>query len=278
MDKARAENFPVASRLLPREVRGHLLAIYGFARLADDIGDESPGDRLAQLDWLAAELRRAAAGEATHPLLLRLGQSIRALGLPLEPFDDLIEANRRDQVVDHYERFDDLAAYCMLSAAPVGRLALSVWGCATAERVVLSDDVCIGLQLTEHIQDVGEDARRGRTYLPLAQLRAAGCGRADLLATSTGEALRRVLAGEVARAARFLSSGPALAATLPWRARLALAGFVGGGLAALDAVVSADFDVLGRACRPSRFGVVRRAMEVLMTASTARSSTMVAGR
>jgi phytoene/squalene synthetase len=212
----------------------------------------------------------AAAGRADHPLLRRVGESIRVLGLPLEPFDDLIEANRQDQVVDRYEGFDDLKAYCMLSAAPVGRLVLAVWGCATPERIALSDDVCIGLQLAEHIQDVGEDARRGRTYLPMAHLREVGCDRADLLAPSAGGPLRRILAGEVVRARRFLSSGPALAATLPWRERLALAGFVGGGMAALDAVVRADFDVLGRSCRPSPSGVVRRALEVLSAAGSGR--------
>lgn len=270
MAQARSENFPVASRLLPRPVRAHLLAVYGFARLVDDIGDEAGGDRLAQLDWVAAELRAAAAGRADHPLLRRVGESIRVLGLPLEPFDDLIEANRQDQVVDRYERFDDLKAYCMLSAAPVGRLVLAVWGCATPERIALSDDVCIGLQLAEHIQDVGEDARRGRTYLPMSHLREAGCDRADLLARSAGGPLRRVLAGEVVRARRFLSSGPALAATLPWRERLALAGFVGGGMAALDAVVRAGFDVLGRSCRPSPSGVVRRAVGVLSAAGSGR--------
>lgn len=275
--RARSENYPVASRLLPRPVRAHLLAVYGFARLADDIGDEADGDRPAQLDWLAEELRAAVVGEARHPLLRRVGDSIRALGLPLEPFDDLIEANRHDQVVDHYERFDDLKASCMLSAAPIGRLVLAVWGCATPERIALSDNVCIGLQLTEHIQDVGEDARRGRTYLPMAQLRAAGCEQADLLAAKAGGPLRRVLADEVGRARRFLSCGPALAATLPWRERLAFAGFVGGGMAALDAVVRADFDVLGRSCRPSPSGVVRRAVGVLSAARSGGRPTPMAG-
>ncbi|MHB1582807.1 MAG: squalene/phytoene synthase family protein, partial [Acidimicrobiales bacterium] len=218
MARARAENFPVASRALPRRVRGHLLAVYGFARLADDIGDEAPGDRLAQLDWLASELRRSVAGEAAHPLVRRVGETIRSVGLPLAPFDDLLEANRQDQVVDRYERFDDLVAYCMRSAAPVGRLVLAIWGLATTERLALADRVCVGLQLAEHIGDVGEDARRGRIYLPLAALRAEGCEPADLLAVSAGRPLRRVVAGQVAEARRFLDAGPVLAATLPPRA------------------------------------------------------------
>jgi phytoene/squalene synthetase len=99
LGQAADENFPVALRLLPRAVRDHLLAVYGFARLADDIGDEAQGDRLALLDWLAAELDRASRGVATHPLLARLTPTIRQFDLPLDPFQRLIEANRRDQVV-----------------------------------------------------------------------------------------------------------------------------------------------------------------------------------
>src|ERR1700728_3263214 len=82
LDQAGSENFPVASVLLPRRVRSHLLAVYGFARLADDIGDEVDGDRLAQLDWLTDELDRAARGEATHPLLVRLTPTIQRFALP----------------------------------------------------------------------------------------------------------------------------------------------------------------------------------------------------
>src|ERR1700722_17368976 len=97
LGQAGAENFPVASRLLPRAVRDHLLAVYGFARLADDIGDEAPGDRLRLLDWLSGELERSARGQATHPLLRRLTPTIQRFDLPLDPFCRLIEANRRDQ-------------------------------------------------------------------------------------------------------------------------------------------------------------------------------------
>lgn len=281
MAQARHENFPVAVRLLPTAVRRHLLSLYGFARLADDIGDEAPGNRLAQLDWLAAELRRAVAGDSSHPLLRPVGVSIRELDLPLQAFDDLLEANRRDQAAVRYERLDDLVAYCMLSAAPVGRLVLAVWGLATPERIALSDDVCIGLQLAEHIQDVGEDARRGRVYLPWADLRSEGCGPNDLVAPSAAAPLRRVIGREVEQARRFLGAGPALASTLPGRARLALAGFVGGGLAALDAVAGAECDVLARACRPSRAGVARRAAQVLLAARASRPAprpAAVAGR
>ncbi|MGH9108568.1 MAG: squalene synthase HpnC, partial [Acidimicrobiales bacterium] len=242
---------------MARKDRAHLLAVYGFARLADDIGDEADGDRLALLAWLDEELGRAAVGTASHPVLRRLAPTLAERQLPLQPFRDLIEANRRDQSVHRYGTFDELVAYCMLSAAPVGRIVLGIWGAGTPERVALADDVCVGLQLVEHLQDVAEDAGRDRIYLPLRDLAAESCSEADVRAGRAGPGLRRVVAREGQRARSLLRSGPALAASLPLRQRLAVAGFTAGGEAALDAIERAGHDVLAVRCRPrpARFGI-----------------------
>lgn len=265
--RAERENFPVASRLLPSGVRRHLFALYGFARLVDDVGDEAAGDRSAQLDWLEADLVAAAAGAATHPVLGELAPTLHELDLPLEPFKALIEANRRDQRVTRYQTFDELLGYCELSANPIGRLVLVVLGEDSEERRRWSDQVCTALQVTEHLQDVGEDARRGRVYLPLEDLARFGCEEADLLAPSAGDALRAVVAFEAARVRGLLEAGGLpLVASLRGRPRLAVAGFVAGGAAALGAIERARFDVLGRDARPRRtrfsrelLGVLRRA-------------------
>ena len=250
LGQAGAENFRVASRLLPRAVRSHLLAVYGFARLADDIGDEAPGDRVALLDWLETELERAAKGEAIHPLLTQLTPTIRRFDLPLDPFLRLIEANRRDQVVNRYETFDDLLGYCHLSAAPVGELVLRIFEVSTPARISLSDDVCHGLQIVEHLQDVAEDLASDRVYLPQADLRAYGCTEADLGARRAGTALRTALRYEAGRARRLLGSVTSLARQLPLQPRVAVCGFAAGGLAALDAIDQAGYEVLGQRCRP----------------------------
>jgi len=256
--QAGTENFPVASRLLPRAVRDHLLAVYGFARLADDIGDEAEGDRLALLDWLDAELERAARGEATHPLLQRLTPTIAHCHLSLEPFKRLIEANRRDQVVRRYESIEDLMEYCMLSAAPVGELVLGIFGVSTPERIALSDDVCNALQIIEHVQDVAEDFARDRVYLPQSDLRAFGCEEAELKAPSASPVLRTVLRYEAGRARRLLDSAVPLASQLPLQPRIAVCGFAAGGMAALDGLERGGYAVLGQGqgqgqgqpCRP----------------------------
>ncbi len=162
LDRAASENFSVASLLLGRATRGHLVAIYGFARLVDQLGDEVEGDRLAHLDWLEAELGRAYDGEPEHPLMRRLAPTLHAFDLPREPFLRLIDANRRDQKQVVYRTFDELLAYCDLSANPVGELVLYVFGVPTGSRIALSNDVCTALQLIEHWQDVAEDYGRGR--------------------------------------------------------------------------------------------------------------------
>jgi len=235
MAQARDENFPVASRLLAGGTRGHLLAIYGFARLVDDVGDEAQGDRLALLDDLDGQLDVLYAGAVPeHPVLRALAPTVRACALPMEPFRRLIEANRRDQEVTHYETFEELLGYCRLSAAPVGELVLHVFGVATPARIALSDRVCAGLQVTEHLQDVAEDHARGRVYVPREDLARLGCGEEQL--ASGGPALRAVLGFVAERARALLDAGAPLARQLPWRARLAVAGFVAGGRTALDAL------------------------------------------
>jgi len=257
-DQQRAENFPVALRVLPRRFRDHLESVYGFARTVDDLGDKAAGDRLAQLDVFAADLATIwAGGTPQSPVLVRLAGTVAARDLPAEPFQRLVEANRQDQRVTAYATFDDLRQYCTLSADPVGRIVLGVFGAPTAHRVAWSDAVCTGLQLVEHWQDVAEDRRAGRIYLPADDMARFGVTPADLDAAVTPPALRRLLAFETDRAAGLLNDGRLLVGDLRGWARLAVAGFVAGGMATVDALRRADFDVLSATPRPRRRDVLR---------------------
>jgi squalene synthase HpnC len=262
MARAGNENFRVASRMLPRRARAHLLAVYGFARLVDELGDAAPGDRMAALDWLEQDLDRAYEGRAEHPLMALLEPSLRELALPREPFARLIEANRVDQRVKRYETWVQLRAYCALSATPVGELVLCVFGLATPARIALSDSICTGLQLAEHCQDVVEDLAAGRVYLPADDLERFGCPPAQLLPGRRPPAelaapLRAVIAFEVARARDLLGAGAPLIGELRGRERLAVAAFLAGGRAALDAIERAGYDVLSG---PPRAVRARRAL------------------
>jgi phytoene synthase len=273
MARARTENFPVASRALPRRVRAHLLAIYGFARLVDELGDSATGDRLDALDWLEAELELAFEGRAQHPLLARLSPTLRECSLPREPFLRLIEANRMDQRVSRYATWEELRAYCALSADPVGELVLRVLGSASTERIALSDSICTALQLIEHSQDVAEDLARGRVYLPREDLERFGCSIDELGAAHAGEPLRGALAFEAARARGLLEQGAPLIWQLHGRARLALAGFVAGGHAALDAIERAGYDVLpGPPCAGPRLRLIALARTLADRSRTGATS------
>jgi squalene synthase HpnC len=265
MARAQTENFPVASRVLPRRERRHLMALYGFARLVDELGDDdehTPAQRLAALDWLERELDRAFRGEAEHPLLVRVGETVRECALTREPFIRLIEANRLDQRVGRYETWEQLRGYCSLSADPVGELVLEVFGLATPARIALSDSICTALQLAEHCQDVAEDLGRGRVYLPAQDMRRFGCFEADLEGQHASAPLRAVLAFEVARARGLLADGAPLIGQLRGRPKLAVAAFAAGGSAALDAIERARYDVLAG---PPRAGSARRAMALART-------------
>jgi len=281
MARARGENFPVASRLLPRRQRPQLLAIYGFARLVDELGDSAQGDRLGALDWIERDLERAYAGRAQHPLLIALQRTLRECALPREPFARLIEANRTDQRVARYQSWEQLRGYCALSANPVGELVLRVFGKATPARIALSDSICTALQLIEHCQDVAEDFAAGRIYLPREELTRFGCDPEDPLSSRAPAAaaagasaaaavtcareardpLRAVVAFQVRRARGLLADGAPLIDELHGRERLAVVGFIAGGVAALEAIVRAGYDVRRGPPRASR----RRLLAALAT-------------
>ncbi len=277
LDKAAHENFPVAPFFVPRAWRNDLMAVYGFARLVDDIGDgdlapggrdaellglhrEQSDDRLTMLDAFEADLRRVFDRSGTgprHPLLLRLRPTVQRCGLTPEPFLGLIEANRQDQRVRRYATYQDLLAYCELSANPVGRLVLGITGTASPERIRRSDAVCTALQIVEHLQDVAEDLGRDRVYLPAEDMKRFHVGEADLARPTSGASLRALVAYEAERAGELLNEGTPLVGSVHGRLKLLLAGFVGGGRAALRAVSAAGYDVLPGPPKPTKLSLLR---------------------
>ena len=247
--RARTENFPVASVLFPRRLRPHLRAVYGFARLVDILGDEVEGDRLAALDELEQELAACYAGQPTWPVLQALAATIHEFSLPREPFLRLIEANRMDQRITEYETWADLKEYCRHSADPVGRLVLGLLRLdGEPELVAASDDVCTGLQLVNFLQDVPRDLELGRIYLPHEDRRRFGVTALDQPSPELLELLRY----EATRARSLLAGGRVLQERIGGRMGRAVGLFARGGLAALDALESARWDVFTQRPRPSR--------------------------
>ena len=258
--RARGENFPVASLLAPRRARPHLRAIYGFARLVDNLGDEAEGDRNALLD----ELQRQLEGEPRTEIMRRLHATIADCGLPLEPFRRLIEANRIDQVKSRYESWDEVREYCTYSADPVGRLVLGVYGRLGEPALVAeSDAVCTGLQLVNFVQDPPRDLALGRVYLPQEDLRRFGVADVDL-AGPLSPPVAALLRFEAERARALLERGLPLADALGGRAGLSVALYARGGLAALAALEAAGWDVFTRRPAPTRWTFARLAVLELL--------------
>ncbi|GHF38075.1 squalene synthase HpnC [Amycolatopsis bartoniae] len=265
LDRKRgAENFPVALRILPRALRRDLTALYDVARVIDDLGDEYEGDRIAALTSFRKDLARAWQGEPEEPVLRRLVPTIRARDLDHEPFDRLLRANLQDQEVTRYATQADLARYCTLSADPVGRIVLRIFGVRSTEAERLSDLVCTALQLIEHCQDVAEDRRAGRIYLPREDLDAFGVTETDLDADRANVAVRRCVAAQVQKALDQLTEGAALVGLLQGWARLAIAGYVAGGLATVDALRRANWDVLAATPRPRKRDVLIHLSKLLV--------------
>jgi squalene synthase HpnC len=264
--KASAENFPVALRVLPKRWRAHLTALYGFARLVDDIGDEPlpgmPSDaapeqvtatRLALLDELEADVRRIYENqEPDLQVIKELKRTVRDCGVPAQPFYDLIQANRQDQLVSRYATYQDLEGYCKLSANPVGQVVLYIMDAATPERIKASDSICTALQIIEHSQDVAEDLANGRIYLPKQDMDAYQVVEADLAKKAAGEGVKKLLKFEADRARQLLDDGAPLIGTLKGMARLAIAGYVAGGRATLKAIEAGGYDVLRSTPRPGK--------------------------
>jgi squalene synthase HpnC len=259
--RAAGENFPVGSVLFPRPLRPHIRALYCYARFVDEIGDSFEGDRLAALDELEGEVDAAFDGRATWPVLRNVEPTIREFELSREPFLRLIEANRMDQRITEYETWDELKNYCVHSADPCGRLVLGVLRRLDEPEVVAaSDSVCTGLQLVNFLQDVPRDLELGRVYLPAEDTRRFGEPALD----RPSPELRELLRFEAARAAELLAAGDVLRARIGGRLGRAVALFSRGGLAALDALEGAGWDVFSQRPKPSRSRLAREAALVLV--------------
>jgi squalene synthase HpnC len=244
------ENFPVASLLMPRRLRPAVLAIYRFARGADDIVDEgtaSPAARLAGLAAYERALDAIAAGTPpAEPPFAELAAVVTRHALPLAPFRDLLSAFGQDVTTARYATYGELMDYCRRSANPIGRLLLHLYGAATPANLACSDSVCTALQLVNFWQDVALDWQKGRVYLPQEDLARFGVAEAEIGAAAVDARWRALLAFETGRARSLLEAGRPLTRALPWRLGLELAGVLAGGHRILDAIDAAGGDVFRR--------------------------------
>jgi squalene synthase HpnC len=265
------ENFPVASVALPRRLRQPVATIYAFARTADDIADEGDAHaaiRLALLDAYGEELRKLERGDRVDlPLFVALGQTIREHGLPFAPFHDLLAAFRQDVVKTRYADFDDVLAYCRLSANPVGRLLLRLYAADTPAHIAWSDRTCTALQLINFLQDIEVDLGKGRVYLPQDELAVAGLTDLDLRGPRS-PVTRDFLNKQIERARDWLCAGAPLGPALPGRIGFEMRFIIAGGLRVADKLAAQNARGLCGRARLTPFDWVR----MLGRAATAMDS------
>jgi len=247
MARAHYENFPVASRLLPRPMRPHVAAVYAYARVADDLADEGaapPAERLAQLDaWqrrlhaaLAVERSDTAPHEHEDLIVVALAHSIRLLDLPIALFDDLLSAFAQDTMTTRYASWSEVLDYCRRSANPVGRLVLRIAGYRDEALDRSSDALCTALQLTNFWQDLGRDWRAGRLYVPREVAAACGADEQELNGGRLTAPWRAALARCVAETARHFRAGRAVCDGVRGRLRYELRFTWLGGCRTLERV------------------------------------------
>lgn len=247
------ENFPVASRLLSSDARPHVAAIYAFARIADDFADEgsrTPAARYALLDdWerrLTAGTPAKEAQSDADAIFTALGDTIRKFDLDLSLFTDLLSAFRQDVEKTRYETWDELFGYCRRSANPVGRLVLRISGYRDARLDAWSDAVCTALQLTNFWQDLAIDFDRGRLYVPLDVIRAAGADIEDLRRREWTPGWRAAMHEASERTRDCFARGRPIVDAVRGRLRWELRATWLGGMRILRQLERQDFNVLTR--------------------------------
>ena len=239
------ENFPVASRLLPRRLQKPISVIYAFARNADDFADEgkdSVQTRLERLDSYRSGLDSMRSHQRVDdPVFIALSDVIFHYKLPLEPFYDLLSAFRQDVTKKRYADINELLDYCRRSANPIGRLVLHLTGEATPDNLRDSDAICTALQLINFWQDLEQDfIENDRIYLPQDEMASCGVNETHLAQRRSDDALRTLLDKQLERTRSMLLSGSPLGHRLKGRLGVEIRATVNGGLRILDALARRD--------------------------------------
>jgi squalene synthase HpnC len=237
------ENFPVASRLLPQRLRPHVAAVYAFARTADDFADEPGRQRDERLRLLSEWRRRLHDRNDRSSEFLALHDTIERFQLPVQLFDDLLDAFMQDVTTTRYETWGDVLDYCRRSANPVGRLVLRLSGYHDDRLDRASDAVCSALQLTNFWQDLAIDWSRGRLYVPAETWREQHADPERLSSKAMSPEWARALGDCAKRTRALFDEGRSVCDGVRGRLRYELRATWLGGTRILDRLERSGFDV-----------------------------------
>ena len=245
--KSHYENFPVVSFLIPKNLRKHVAIIYWFARTADDYADEgnfSEGERLEKLNNFEFRLKQLLNGKAESDYEFALANTIIEKKLTAENFYNLIKAFKQDVIKKRYENFDEVIDYCKYSANPVGRLILELFDIRSDEAFRHSDNICTALQLTNFLQDVSIDYKKGRIYLPKDEMEMLQITEKLFEHKENNHKLKQLVKHSVDRIQNLFNEGKKLFPLLSGRLKVEIIWTVAGGEEILDQIRKNDYNVL----------------------------------
>jgi len=238
------ENFPVASVLLPKKLRRPISVIYAFSRTADDFADEgdaSQEERLKQLNAYSEELDKIQQGNSNsdNPIFIALADVLMQHSLPIQLFNDLLDAFKQDVVKDRYQKFSDVLDYCKRSADPVGRLLLLLSNQPSSQQLQQSDAICSALQLINFYQDIVQDiTESNRIYIPTDELEQFNINEQQLSDNDRDTTrLSPLLRLQYQRAKQLMSEGYVLGASINGRVGWEIRAMTLGGISTLSLLI-----------------------------------------
>lgn len=260
-----ASNFYHAFCLLPTPPRRAMCALYAFLRVADDLIDgpqATAAKRLALAEW-RRQLEAALTGVYGHPLHPALHHTVLHYGIPRRCLEDVLDGVGMDLDTDHYNTFADLYCYCYRVASAVGLACIHIWGFRDERALSYAEAAGIALQLTNILRDLGEDAARGRVYLPREDLERFGYSSADLKQSRYDERFCALMRFQVERARSYYEAATPLAELLGPAGRAVFLVMFRTYRALLEAIVQRNYDVFRSRIRLSRLRKLWLAVQVL---------------
>ena len=199
---ASGSSFYYSFLFLPKPKRQAITALYAFCREVDDVADECTDAGIARtkLAWWRTEIANLYADKPQHPVTKALTDAVRDYNLAEEHFVEIIDGMEMDLDQNRYRDFKELHLYCYRVASVVGLLSASIFGYSDRKTLKYAHDLGLAFQLTNIVRDVGEDARRGRIYLPLDEMEQHGVNEADILQGQESDNVRRLLEFQIERA------------------------------------------------------------------------------
>ena len=205
---ASGSSFYYSFLFLPPARRRAITALYAFCREVDDVVDETADENLARikLAWWRNEIAQMYAGNAQHPVTRALAPCVETFSLTQTRLEEILDGMETDLLQTRYLDFKALERYCYLVAGVVGLCASDIFGRSDDSTLVYARNLGLAFQLTNIIRDVGEDARRGRVYLPVNELQQFGVPVADILHARYSDNFSRLMTFQHERAQAYYST------------------------------------------------------------------------